>query len=109
MSVNFDQSRLDLISRLEERHFWFISRRLFVKQINKKFLSVRHGPILDLGCGTGSIAKMFAKNGFCVVGVDWYSEGFRSSDKNVLFARADGCHLPFKKTIFGCVLMLDFL
>lgn len=66
--------------------------------------------ILDLGCGLGRHAILFAKSGFSVCGVDLSSEGIAhmmkwAEQENVSLdsKKADMMNLPFPANTFDCV------
>jgi ubiquinone/menaquinone biosynthesis C-methylase UbiE len=71
---------------------------------------VRKGElVIDIGCGVGAWSILLAKNGACVVGLDYSSEALircrergkeAHVDLNILGTLADGFYLPFKDEIF---------
>lgn len=95
--------------RLSENHWWFVGTRdiLFSSVAGE---SLRGKPILDVGCGSGSMMKRSSQIG-PVVGIDTsigalkhcLSIGFSS------LCQADAGRLPFKSSAFGLVIAADML
>lgn len=55
----FDPKVFDELARLEEGHFWFVSRnQLIVGLVNKFFPTARR--FLEIGCGTGFVLRALA-------------------------------------------------
>ena len=54
---------IDKIANAENKHFWFKSRRNLVLQIFNKFIP-KDDKVIEIGAGTGSIAKMLSNNGY---------------------------------------------
>lgn len=75
---------------------------------SKKFLSLlpKKAKILDLGCGSGRDAKIFADKGFNIVGIDLSREMIASAKKKVKNAEFEVMNilrLKFKENIFDGV------
>jgi len=51
------------LPQIEEKHWWFISRRLLVEEVLKKAGFKKGKNALDLGCGTGGNLPFLKK--FC--------------------------------------------
>jgi SAM-dependent methyltransferase len=54
---------IDKIANAENKHFWFKSRRNLILQVFNKFIS-KKDKIIEIGAGTGSIAKMLSSNSY---------------------------------------------
>ena len=68
---------------------------------------IGHGPVLEIGVGTGRIALPLAATGFDVVGVDLADpmlRRLRARGSGVPVARADCTWLPFPDDSFGSVI-----
>src|SRR5258708_5293890 len=68
--------------------------------------------VLDVGAGTGRIAKAFFAAGDFYVGVDMslaMLQDFRASSENCFLAQADGRQLPFRDGTFDLVLLMQVL
>jgi len=62
---------------IEERHWWFVSRRLIVAQVLRSVLPTHSGcTVLDLGCGTGGNLGALASEYACT-GVELDGEAVR--------------------------------
>jgi ubiquinone/menaquinone biosynthesis C-methylase UbiE len=70
--------------------------------------------VLDVGCGPGHLARVFARRGCCVSGVDrglrilsyarrWSSHASEEEAGSIQFHRADAEHLPFPGSSFDLV------
>src|SRR5439155_9363392 len=57
----FTGDRLARIAGLERWHFWFAGRRALVDRLLARYIRSETGPILDLGCGTGSMLVRLAR------------------------------------------------
>jgi 2-polyprenyl-3-methyl-5-hydroxy-6-metoxy-1,4-benzoquinol methylase len=62
---DFDEYKIEIdkIANAENKHFWFKSRRNLILQVFNKFIS-KEDKIIEIGAGTGSIAKMLSSNGY---------------------------------------------
>jgi ubiquinone/menaquinone biosynthesis C-methylase UbiE len=76
---------------------------------------VRHGKVLDVGCGTGLLFSNVAAEAETVVGVDISSKLLRQAKErardfqNVHLVQADADHLPFKNDHFSVVFAFTVL
>ncbi len=74
---DYNASGLDLLFDNEDWHFWFVGRKEFILKNILKFVS-KNDKILDLGCGTGNIAKYFMEKGFSNISVcDMHLKGLK--------------------------------
>lgn len=70
-------------------------------------LLARHASILDLGCGTGRLARAFTELGHTVVGVDQSADMLAyATDVETVLADIEGLDLNRK---FDCVLLSSYL
>lgn len=94
---------------LEEKHFWFVGKKLDIKLILKRFgVSVRR--VADLGCGTGGLMKEIEKESREVVGIDLSREAVKLARKRGLdvgVARIEKTNLA--SNYFDLVLITDVL
>lgn len=62
---SYDSVALDMLLRVERKHFWFSARKSFIK-----YFMGRHVPaaadIIEIGAGTGDVAKMLLSCGYDV-------------------------------------------
>ncbi|MFM7131575.1 MAG: class I SAM-dependent methyltransferase [bacterium] len=66
--------------RVEDRDWWFVSRRELVLSHLKRFLKVNRPVILDIGCGTGATARLLSEHGE-VVGLDFSKLALEACEK----------------------------
>ena len=70
---------------------------------------VKRGPVLDVACGSGRHARLFAARGLEVVAVDREAQVF---SEGVRFVRADledGSPWPFTGQRFGAIVVTNYL
>jgi ubiquinone/menaquinone biosynthesis C-methylase UbiE len=57
------KSEFKKMFELEDKHFWFVGKRYFIKTIIDSFLPKSDLKILDIGCGTGGTTVLLKKYG----------------------------------------------
>ena len=70
---------------------------------------VERGPVLDVACGSGRHARLFAERGFEVVAVDREAQNLSG---NIHFVRADlegGNPWPFAGQRFAAIVVTNYL
>lgn len=95
--------------RLSEDHWWFVGTRdILFSTVAGKFLP--GGPVLDVGCGSGSMIKRFSLIG-SVVGIDTSIEALKHclSIGFSSLCQSDAEKLPFKSNAFGLIIAADLL
>ena len=100
------------IAELETWHFWFAERRVLVLRLLGRWLRRRHGTVLDLGCGTGSMLTALAREGYRAVGMDALhprSQPGGGVAKGSRVILGDVTHPPIAGSRFDAVLLLDVL
>lgn len=66
-----DETLIAKYPGLERSHFWWVTRRSFVKSIYEEYAANGGvGTVLDVGCGSGVTASMLTELGAEVTGVD---------------------------------------
>jgi tRNA/tmRNA/rRNA uracil-C5-methylase (TrmA/RlmC/RlmD family) len=65
--------------------------------------------VIDLGCGTGSIALPLAKEGYDVIGVDLSPEMLTEADHKAMEEGVSGYSVPVKDVELLTKYILDFL
>jgi len=58
------------LTKIEDNHWWFISRRKLIENLLPPYLRFKNGRALDIGCGTGGNLKLLRKYCPRVVGID---------------------------------------
>lgn len=61
--VDYNVKGLDNLFQAEEKHFWFITRKEFIYQQMKKNID-KSSKIIEIGAGTGNVARYLQKNGY---------------------------------------------
>jgi SAM-dependent methyltransferase len=105
-----DDRTIDEMSSFEDRHWWFVGKRLLVAALLGNRLDRPGQRILDVGCGTGGVLASLASRAE-TVGVDRSVQALRHSRGRGVasVACADMDRLPFGPGRFDLVLMLDVL
>lgn len=95
------------------RKSWFLPRRFWHGHKNKEVIEKIEGEnILDVGCGSGTIAKMLLEKGKKVIGVDIGKKfvGFcQSRYKRAIFCEADAQCLPFSSKCFDTIVCSEVI
>ena len=100
---NFPSDGFDFLHRIEENHFWFLSRNNIIKILISKFTNLRSDvKLLEIGCGTGFVLKGIQKAypDFKLMGADIHIFGIIHAQKrlpDVEFIQMDATQIPFKK------------
>ena len=96
--------------KLEDKHWWHISKRRNAILLLKNFISKQKPNILDIGCGTGKNIEELSKIGK-TTGIDNSKDAIfychKRGIKNVSIANADST--GFKSNSFDIVTMFDLL
>jgi len=69
------------IANAEKRHFWFESRRNLIKQVFHKYVS-KDTKIIEIGAGTGSIARMLNSEGYDISIGEIHPNGIKYAQEN---------------------------
>lgn len=94
---------------LENNHFWFVGKRLFIKTLLDKYLTKKNLKILDVGCGTGGLTKFLFRYGD-VLGLEINPVAIKlASRRGLKIIQGDAQKLPFPDKNFDLVTMLDVL
>lgn len=111
-SDRFSRERLARIEAMERWHFWFRGRGVLVRELMGRERIERGALHLELGCGTGKLAREMTLSGQRVIGVDLRPEGLeqiRSLDPSAMLVRADATRLPFRQDVFDVITALDVI
>lgn len=94
------------LAGLEQSHFWFAGRDDLVANLLGRFRAP--GPVLDLGCGTGSFAGRLRRLGFPIVALD-HELHLGPAPAGVAGVAGDAVELPVRDASAGTVLLRDVL
>jgi SAM-dependent methyltransferase len=102
---------LEATYRVEQRHFWWIGLRSFVRPLIADALAGRSNPrILDCGCGTGAnlvlLAQFGRASGF---DLSWRGLEFAQQYGRRSVAQASMTGIPFADATFDLVTAFDVL
>lgn len=96
--------------RLEDKHWWHISKRRAIRQLVEKYNNKENPKILDIGCGTGKNLEEFKQYGR-TYGLDNSQEAIKFCQKrglkNIKLGKAE--KTPFKINSFDLITLLDVL
>ena len=82
---SYDPNALDVFYRYEKEHFWFKIRRNFILKIFGKYIK-KSSLVMEVGTGTGNIARELKNNGFDVVISDVHKQ-FLDFEKNKIIEK----------------------
>jgi SAM-dependent methyltransferase len=104
-----DDHTIDEMYALEDRHWWFVGKRLLVGALLSP-VDLRGRRVLDVGCGTGGVLSSIGADAVAV-GVDRSRAALAYCRRRGIgrLACADGDRLPFAADSFDVVTMLDVL
>ena len=74
---DYNAKGLDFHYQIEEKHFWFVSRREFILSCFERFIN-KESEIIEIGAGTGNITRELMKNGYKNISVgEMHMNGLR--------------------------------
>ena len=107
---DYNSKGLDKLYSQEEKHFWFIARKEFILQNIQNYIS-KNKKIIEIGAGTGNVARYFMQNGYTNISVgEMHLNGLKYA-KNYGIKNCYQFNLldiPFKDE-FDAVCMFDVL
>ncbi|MFH0788807.1 MAG: methyltransferase domain-containing protein [Pseudomonadota bacterium] len=103
-------SEYETMYQLEDRHWWFVSKRNFVKTVLDQFLKGQGSNVLDVGSGTGGMLKLLSSYGR-VFGIELHRQACELSRRrdNPFIIQGNAHQLPFKKESFDLITLFDVL
>lgn len=107
VETTFAAERLDVIAKREYDHFWHEPRRRLLLETLADANVRQHGPLLDVGCGTGALVLELSRQGYDAYGVDPWA-GARNLPSG-RFQQGTVNHLPFPDDTFASVSAFDVL
>ena len=110
-NFNEYQVEIDKIANAEQNHFWFKSRRNLIQQVFNKFIS-KQDNIIEIGAGTGSIARMLKFNNYNMSIGEIHPNGIeyalKNNSQNLPIYQFNIMNNPFKNH-FDVVGLFDVL
>lgn len=95
--------------QLEASHWWFVSKRNFIKSLLQLIKLPLKSSLLDIGCGTGINLRFLSQFGQAQ-GIDTSSLAIKLCQKRHLrVQQAQAAKLPFKPESFDLVTFFDVL
>ncbi len=114
MGQTYDPAFFDLISSIEDRHFWFRSRNSIISRLVRQITRYMDPGylVLEVGCGTGKVLNGLQEvcSDGVVIGMDLFFEGLKHARKRTSchLVRGDVQSLPFAKK-FNLIGLFDVL
>lgn len=98
--------------KLEEKNWWFISRRDMILQLMKKININKNAKILEMGCSGGPLIQFLTQNGFQnIIGIDISKSAIElCKNRGIKHVEVmDGAKTRFKDNEFDLVIASDIL
>lgn len=107
---DYNAKGLDNLYKQEEKHFWFIARKEFILQNIQEYVNKKE-KLIEIGAGTGNVAKYFQKNGYENISVgEMHLNGLKYAQSYGIEEcyQFDLLNTPFENE-FNAVCMFDVL
>lgn len=106
---DYDASGLDILFQAENTHFWFNNRKKIILELFNKYIG-KSDKIIEIGAGTGNVARMLLEKGYQVSVGEIHSTGIEYAKNYGIHERYqfDLMRCPFKEH-FDVVGMFDVL
>lgn len=104
-------SPYDVENTVEGFHWWFVTRRKFLKSILSSIHLPKSCLALDVGCGSGSNLKVLLSAEINSIGLDRsiYVLSILSRKMHVPLLNADLNNLPIRSNSIGLIIAMDIL
>lgn len=105
------QEAYDELFRLEDRHWWFLSRRAAIGPVIERAVPARDGQrILMVGCGTGGNVRLLTPKGqVFALDYSWDAVSRSRQRGEATLAQASAMALPYADETFDHVMCLAVL
>lgn len=106
-----DKELYEMVSRLQDNHWWFIARKNFVREALKRDASFTGKRLLDIGSGMGSMIEFLKGYAEKVTGIDYSEYALRLSADRGYDALVRGTveDLPFSDGSFDLATSFEVL
>jgi SAM-dependent methyltransferase len=103
-----DSAEIELLARLEDRHWWYKERRAIV---SRELRSIgRPGVALDIGAAAGGNTGILRKHGWRALALDFSPTAVAiGRSRGIEAMRADGRRLPVRSAALDLVTAMDVL
>jgi len=108
----FSPERLSVISRIEQKHFWFKGRQKHIKYLIEYYIDQKVNTTIDIGCGTGFNLQFWSPFSHNVIGIDQYASLATykyHNEKGISIVTGDISSLPVEDESADIVISLDVL
>jgi len=104
-SPDYDAAGLEILYKAEQNHFWFSNRINVIRSVFKKYIP-KDKYIIEIGAGTGSVARALIKEGYRVATGELYPQGLHYAKKYGITERYQFniYHTPFKEHFDVCCM-----
>ena len=107
-----DISTYEVESEVEEKHWWFVVRRMLFERLIQEMDLPKDARILDVGTSTGTNLRLLKNMGFTnYQGLDFHEEAIKWCAQKQLGVvhKGDICAMPFAEGSFDLVLATDII
>jgi ubiquinone/menaquinone biosynthesis C-methylase UbiE len=106
-----EKALYDNVNRLQDEHWWFASRRRFVREVLDKAVISDNAAILDIGCGSGAMIDFLHNYGKFVAGIDYSAYAIKLCAENGHkdLVRGTVENLPFIDGAFDLITSFEVL
>ena len=104
-----DETLVRQYPELELKHFWWVTRRLLVHRLISTVRAQGEMDVLDIGCGSGVLARELAQSGAAVTASDLIPHPDWSASRNPRFVAGDYLGLSTELGVHDVVLALDVM
>ena len=107
-----DKSYEKKYHKLEEKNWWFISRRNFISQLMKKIGIDQNAKVLEIGCSGGPLIEFLGNTGYSdITGIDLSKDAIDLCKKRGIkkVRVMDGAKTLFRENEFDLIIASDIL
>jgi SAM-dependent methyltransferase len=119
LDAYFDRREFLIRGKLEDEHYWHLHRREVILQTLRQAMPIPGAPLVELGCGAGTVTTYLNEHGYRVDYADVHKEGLElargraearlgKDAAGLRFIRLDVCHQELPGRYRG-VFLLDVL